>query len=122
MPSWYLIAEKMSTNQILIVVHFSDNFECDMSSPIYNDGRRNMLYLDRSITYRSFLDKVLYIAKWLARDGTFSILYLIQHGRLVTLVDVEGDDGVHTMMTANASDSSSIFLYVRKSPFEKAQD
>lgn len=91
-------------------------FTLRISIPLaYNDGHSKMVYLDRSIKYKSFLDKVLHVTKFFASVPSPRIRSLLQNGpRCMTLVDVDADNDIHTMMEVNLLNSSKIFLYITK--------
>lgn len=69
--------------------------------------------------YSSFTEKLLNVTKWVLMNETLSIQYLHQHGQILTLIDIEADDHVHSMKVIGGSYRNAIYRYLTKPPIQR---
>lgn len=69
----------MSTGHVKTVVHFEGDVCSGISSLTYKGDHSKLLYLHRSITHNSLVDKVLHITNSSALDSTPRIRSLLQN-------------------------------------------
>ena len=104
----------MSNREVLFILHYDDDFEFDISHPIYNGGKQKMRFLATNITYESLVKEVIEASNGESCIQNLSMQYLHHNERAFSMASIDDDNDVRSIFKASASgyESNGIYLYV----------